>query len=160
LGQRDARRRVSVRSGNGSGARAERVRHREWLPQKSGPSGSDSERTSGENDRDGHSDNRSWNCGVEGPTDDGATLALRRRQMRNVRATLLLAEGTPMLLAGDEFARTERGNNNADCQGTEISRGHWTFDAAAEGMRRRLPLVVAPRDQPRADRQRPDVRNR
>jgi len=86
----------------------------------------------GENNRDGHSDNRSWNCGVEGPTDDRAILALRRRQMRNMLATLLLAQGTPMLLAGDEFARTQQGNNNAYCQDTGISWVHWTFEAAAE----------------------------
>ena len=59
-----------------------------------------------EDNRDGHADNRSWNCGVEGPTDDPAVLALRARQQRNLLATLLLAQGTPMLLAGDEFGRT------------------------------------------------------
>ena len=63
----------------------------------------------GENDKDGSANNRSWNCGVEGPTDDAAVKALRDRQMRNMLATLLLAQGTPMALAGDEFGRTQDG---------------------------------------------------
>ena len=70
----------------------------------------------GEDNRDGHTDNRSWNCGVEGPTDDPEVNRLRQQQMRNFLATLLLSQGTPMLTAGDEFARTQRGNNNAYCQ--------------------------------------------
>jgi isoamylase len=85
----------------------------------------------GESNRDGSSNNRSWNCGAEGPTDDEAVLALRRRQMRNLLATLLLSQGTPMLLAGDEFARTQRGNNNAYCQDDEISWVHWNLDDSA-----------------------------
>ena len=72
-----------------------------------------------------HSDNRSWNCGVEGPTDDPAINALRERQMRNMLATLLLSQGTPMMLAGDEFGRTQQGNNNAYCQDNEISWVDW-----------------------------------
>ena len=79
----------------------------------------------GEDNRDGHSDNRSWNCGVEGPTDDAEVLALRARQQRNLLATLLLSQGTPMLLAGDEFGRTQQGNNNAYCQDDEISWVDW-----------------------------------
>jgi isoamylase len=79
----------------------------------------------GEDNRDGHSDNRSWNCGVEGPSDDEAVLALRARQQRNLLATLLLSQGTPMLLAGDEFGRTQQGNNNAYCQDNEISWVDW-----------------------------------
>src|SRR5690606_13314510 len=79
----------------------------------------------GEDNRDGTSDNRSWNCGAEGDTDDPAVLELRRRQMRNFLASLLLSQGTPMLLAGDEFARTQRGNNNAYCQDSEISWVDW-----------------------------------
>ncbi|MDQ7975573.1 MAG: glycogen debranching protein GlgX, partial [Rhodocyclaceae bacterium] len=75
----------------------------------------------GEDNRDGHSDNRSWNCGAEGPTDDAEVNALRARQRRNLLATLLLAQGTPMLLGGDEFGRTQQGNNNAYCQDNEIS---------------------------------------
>ena len=79
----------------------------------------------GENNNDGNSNNRSWNCGAEGPTDDAAILALRTRQQRNLLATLLLAQGTPMLLAGDEFSRSQNGNNNAYCQDNEISWLDW-----------------------------------
>jgi glycogen operon protein len=78
-----------------------------------------------EDNRDGHSHNRSWNCGVEGSTDDPAVNDLRQRQMRNFIATLMLSQGTPMLLAGDEFARTQGGNNNAYCQDNEISWIDW-----------------------------------
>ena len=81
----------------------------------------------GEDNNDGSSDNRSWNCGVEGPTDDPEIVALRDRQIRNLLATLLLAHGTPMLLAGDEFGRTQQGNNNAYCQDSEISWVDWEF---------------------------------
>jgi glycogen operon protein len=81
----------------------------------------------GEDNRDGHSHNRSWNCGVEGPADDEGVNALRRRQMRNLLATLLCSQGTPMLLAGDEFARTQGGNNNAYCQDNEISWVDWSL---------------------------------
>jgi glycogen operon protein len=79
----------------------------------------------GEDNKDGASDNRSWNCGVEGPTDDPAVNALRERTMRNLFATLLLSQGTPMMLAGDEIARSQRGNNNAYCQDNEISWLDW-----------------------------------
>ena len=79
----------------------------------------------GEDNKDGSGDNRSWNCGVEGPTDDAAINALRERQMRNMLATLLLSQGTPMLLAGDEFGRTQGGNNNAYCQDDAISWLNW-----------------------------------
>jgi glycogen operon protein len=80
----------------------------------------------GEDNRDGSDDNRSWNCGVEGPTDDIGVLELRRRQRRNFLATLLLSEGVPLLLGGDELGRTQRGNNNAYCQDNEISWVDWT----------------------------------
>src|SRR5262249_32966470 len=70
----------------------------------------------GEGNRDGIAENFSWNCGAEGPTDEPRILGLRRRQARNLIATLFLSQGTPMLLAGDEFLRTQRGNNNAWCQ--------------------------------------------
>ncbi len=83
----------------------------------------------GEENKDGSSDNRSWNCGVEGPTDDRETNKLRRRQIRNMLATLLLSQGTPMLLAGDEFARTQHGNNNAYCQDNQIGWVNWELDA-------------------------------
>ncbi len=81
----------------------------------------------GEDNRDGNNYNLSWNCGVEGPTDDASINALRQRQMRNLMATLLLSQGTPMMLAGDEFARTQRGNNNAYCQDNEISWVDWSL---------------------------------
>jgi isoamylase len=79
----------------------------------------------GEGNRDGHSHNISWNHGTEGPTDDAEIKKLRFRQMRNMLATLLLARGTPMILAGDEFARTQNGNNNAYAQDNEISWLDW-----------------------------------
>ena len=82
----------------------------------------------GEDNRDGHSDNRSWNCGVEGLTDDEAVNELRARQQRNMLSTLLLAQGTPMVLAGDEFGHTQNGNNNAYCQDNEISWVDWNID--------------------------------
>ena len=78
-----------------------------------------------ENNADGTSHNWSWNCGVEGPTDDPAVCSLRRRQMRNLLATLILSQGVPMLQAGDEFARSQRGNNNAYCQDGELSWVDW-----------------------------------
>jgi glycogen operon protein len=80
----------------------------------------------GEDGRDGTDDNRSWNCGAEGPTDDKGVLALRARQKRNYLATLLLSQGVPMLLAGDEMGRTQRGNNNAYCQDNELSWMDWS----------------------------------
>ncbi|HUB46108.1 MAG TPA: glycogen debranching protein GlgX [Acetobacteraceae bacterium] len=79
----------------------------------------------GEDNHDGHDNNHSWNHGVEGPTDDPDIIALRERQKRNMLATLLLSQGTPMLLAGDEFGRTQHGNNNAYCQDNEISWVNW-----------------------------------
>jgi isoamylase len=78
-----------------------------------------------EDNRDGTDDNASWNCGVEGPTDDPAILALRERQKRNLISTLFLSLGVPMLLAGDEFGHSQRGNNNAYCQDNEISWIDW-----------------------------------
>ena len=79
----------------------------------------------GEDNRDGHDANFSWNCGVEGPTDDPEIRVLRRRQKRNFFATTLLSLGVPMLLAGDELGRTQRGNNNAYCQDNDISWVQW-----------------------------------
>jgi glycogen operon protein len=79
----------------------------------------------GEENRDGNSNNHSWNCGAEGPTDDPEINALRQRQLRNMLATLLLSQGIPMILAGDEFGRTQNGNNNAYCQDNEISWLNW-----------------------------------
>jgi glycogen operon protein len=79
----------------------------------------------GEENRDGTDDNRSWNSGAEGPTDDPEVDALRARQQRNFLATLFLAQGVPMLLGGDEFGRTQAGNNNAWCQDNELSWFDW-----------------------------------
>ena len=81
----------------------------------------------GEGNRDGNDDTRSWNCGVEGPTNDVEIKKLRSRQIRNILTTLLLSQGTPMLLAGDEFGRTQQGNNNAYCQDNEISWLNWNL---------------------------------
>ncbi|MEJ2644346.1 MAG: glycogen debranching protein GlgX [Gammaproteobacteria bacterium] len=78
-----------------------------------------------ENNQDGESHNRSWNCGVEGPTSDPVVSALRARQQRNFLATLFLSQGVPMLLGGDEIARTQQGNNNGYCQDNEISWVDW-----------------------------------
>jgi isoamylase len=80
-----------------------------------------------EDNRDGTDDNRSWNCGVEGETDDAEINALRDRQQRNFLATLILSQGTPMLLGGDEFGRTQHGSNNAWCQDNEISWFDWSL---------------------------------
>ena len=80
-----------------------------------------------EDNRDGSDDNRSWNCGVEGETDDPAVLELRQRQMRNLMLTLLVSAGVPMLVAGDEFGRTQQGNNNAYCQDNELSWLDWDW---------------------------------
>jgi isoamylase len=101
----------------------------------------------GEGNRDGTDDNRSWNCGVEGPTDDPAVLALRRRQQRNFLATLLLSQGVPMLLGGDELGRTQRGNNNAWCQDNELSWFDWD-GADEELLRFARRLIRMRRDHP------------
>jgi isoamylase len=97
----------------------------------------------GEDNRDGSSDNRSWNCGVEGPTDDVAINTLRNRQIRNMLATLLLSQGTPMLLAGDEFGRTQLGNNNAYCQDDEISWLNWDLDEKGRSLVRFVQKLCA-----------------
>ena len=102
----------------------------------------------GEDNRDGESHNRSWNCGVEGPTDDPAVLALRARQQRNLLATLFLSQGVPMLLYGDEVGRTQHGNNNAYCQDNEVSWFDWqnvdegllAFTKALIALRREHPV--------------------
>jgi isoamylase len=85
-----------------------------------------------EGNRDGTDDNRSWNCGTEGETDDPEVNALRERQQRNFLATLLLSQGAPMLLGGDEIARTQGGNNNGWCQDNEISWFDWELDERAQ----------------------------
>ncbi|MEU9393135.1 glycogen debranching protein GlgX [Streptomyces sp. NPDC048324] len=85
----------------------------------------------GEDNRDGEDHNRSWNCGVEGPTQDRSVLALRARQQRNLLATLLLSQGVPMISHGDELGRTQQGNNNVYCQDNELTWIDW--EKAAEG---------------------------
>jgi isoamylase len=95
----------------------------------------------GEDNNDGESHNRSWNCGAEGPTDDEDVLACRRLQQRNFFVTLLLSQGVPMLLGGDEIGRTQGGNNNAYCQDDEISWFAW--DAVDESLRDFVRRVIA-----------------
>jgi glycogen operon protein len=95
-----------------------------------------------ENNSDGHNDNLSWNCGVEGPTEDAGVLKLRQRQMRNLLATLFLSQGVPMLQAGDEFARTQRGNNNAYCQDNEISWIDWHLRSVNAGLLKFVQLLA------------------
>ena len=97
----------------------------------------------GEENRDGHSHNRSWNHGVEGPTDDPEVNGLRKRQVKNMLATVLLSQGTPMLLAGDEFGRTQRGNNNAYCQDNEISWVDWNHDGRAQRLIEFTRAIIA-----------------
>ncbi len=87
-----------------------------------------------ENNRDGENHNRSWNCGVEGPSDDAAVAQLRERQKRNLLATMLLSQGVPMLLAGDELGRTQHGNNNAYCQDNPVSWLDWNLDTAQRAL--------------------------
>jgi isoamylase len=102
----------------------------------------------GEDNQDGTEGNRSWNCGAEGDTDDPEINALRARQQRNLLATLLLSQGVPMLLGGDEFGRTQHGNNNAWCQDNELSWFDWAdvdhelqeFAREVIGLRRREPV--------------------
>ncbi|GGT65494.1 glycogen debranching protein GlgX [Actinomadura citrea] len=89
----------------------------------------------GEDNRDGTDDNRSWNCGVEGPTRDPGVLDLRARQRRNFLATLFLSQGVPMLSHGDEIGRTQQGNNNAYCQDNEIAWVHWEDSGDMEFVR-------------------------
>ena len=101
----------------------------------------------GEDNNDGESHNRSWNCGVEGPTDDPAIQTLRFRQQRNFLATLLLSQGVPMILHGDELGRTQEGNNNTYAQDSELSWVHWDradtplieFTAAVARLRKQHP---------------------
>jgi len=103
----------------------------------------------GEDNRDGESHNRNWNCGVEGPSDDPGIAALRARQARNHLATLLLSTGVPMLTAGDELGRTQEGNNNAYCQDNEVSWIDWkdvddellAFVRRLVGLRRASPAL-------------------
>jgi glycogen operon protein len=97
----------------------------------------------GEGGNDGDSHNLSWNCGVEGPTDDPEILKLRQRQQKNLMATLLLSQGTPMISGGDEIGRTQRGNNNAYCQDNEISWYDWDLDDDRKAMLAFTQRVIA-----------------
>src|SRR4051794_13330667 len=100
----------------------------------------------GEDNRDGHGNNHSWNCGVEGPTDDPEITALRERQKRNLLATTLLSHGTPMLLAGDEFGHSQNGNNNAYAQDNEISWLNWLgISAQGRALREFTRKLIATR---------------
>ena len=99
----------------------------------------------GEDNRDGANDNRSWNCGVEGPTDDPAVETLRNRQIKNFLTVTLLSLGVPMLLMGDEVRRTQRGNNNAYCQDNETSWFDWTLLEQHADVHRFVTLLNARR---------------
>ena len=99
----------------------------------------------GEGGRDGSDTNLSWNCGVEGPTDDPAIERLRQRQVKNLLAITLMAVGTPMLSMGDEVRRTQRGNNNAYCQDNEISWFDWTLVERHRDLRRFVTLLIGQR---------------
>jgi isoamylase len=88
----------------------------------------------GEDNNDGADDNQSWNCGEEGPTDNPDILALRTRQQRNFLATLMLSQGVPMLLSGDEIGRTQNGNNNAYCQDNELSWINWELEPEQQNL--------------------------
>ncbi len=107
----------------------------------------------GENNRDGHSDNLSCNHGVEGATEDKSILALRLRQIKNMLATLMLSQGVPMLLAGDELGRSQQGNNNAYCQDNALNWLNWdeddlyadelkSFVACLTELRKRFPMLA------------------
>ena len=95
-----------------------------------------------EGNADGHSDNLSWNCGAEGPTADAEVNRLRQRQMRNFLATLFFSQGVPMLQGGDEFGRTQRGNNNAYCQDNEISWVDWHLRSVNADLLRFVQLLA------------------
>ena len=99
----------------------------------------------GEDNRDGANDNRSWNCGVEGPTDDPAVEKLRNRQVKNFLTVTLMSLGVPMILMGDEVRRTQGGNNNAYCQDNEISWFDWTLVEKHADVHRFVQLLIARR---------------
>lgn len=107
----------------------------------------------GEENRDGESHNRSWNCGVEGPTEKKEVLLLRQRQKRNLLTTLFISQGVPMIVAGDEISRTQQGNNNAYCQDNEISWINWA-GADTELLAFTQKLIAFRRDHPTFSRKR------
>jgi glycogen operon protein len=106
----------------------------------------------GEGNHDGINENLSWNCGVEGPTDDPAIEALRERQIKNFAVILMLSRGVPMFVAGDEVRRTQRGNNNAYCQDNEISWFDWGLTEKNRSLLRFWRLLIAARSNIRAGR--------
>jgi glycogen operon protein len=108
----------------------------------------------GEDNRDGHNENLSWNCGVEGPTDDPEIQRLRERQKRNFLATMLLSQGVPMLLAGDERGRTQQGNNNAYCQDSELNWIDWGSTPERNSLAEFTRLLIALRRSHRVFRRR------
>jgi glycogen operon protein len=109
----------------------------------------------GENNRDGANDNESWNCGAEGPTEDKAIIELRERQKRNFLATLLLSQGVPMLLAGDEISHSQMGNNNCYSQDNELSWLNWEMIPAKQAMLDFTKrLIKIRREQPTLQRRR------
>jgi len=97
----------------------------------------------GEDGNDGESNNRSWNCGVEGETEHAHVNALRHRQTHNLMATLLLANGIPMITAGDELGRTQQGNNNAYCQDSPLAWIDWKLDAERQALLAFVRKVIA-----------------
>ncbi|HET9663374.1 MAG TPA: glycogen debranching protein GlgX, partial [Burkholderiales bacterium] len=97
----------------------------------------------GEENRDGDNHNNSWNCGVEGPTDEPAIVELRRKQKRNLLATLLLSQGVPMIVAGDEMGRTQLGNNNAYCQDNELTWLDWNLSAGNQELLEYVRYLLA-----------------
>jgi glycogen operon protein len=106
-------------------------------------------RANGEDNRDGMNENFSWNGGAEGPTDDPGVVGLRKRQARNLFATLMLSQGVPMMLAGDEFLRTQRGNNNAWCQDNEVGWIDWRLaHANADFLRFAREMIALRRRHP------------
>ena len=111
----------------------------------------------GEDNRDGMDDNRSWNCGVEGPTDDPAVEKLRNRQVKNFLTATMLSLGVPMILMGDEVRHTQRGNNNAYCQDNEISWFDWTLVAKHADLHRFVTLLIARRLQRNVEHERQRV---
>jgi glycogen operon protein len=100
----------------------------------------------GEENRDGANDNNSWNCGAEGPTDDPSIVALRDKQKRNFIATLMLSQGVPMILGGDELCHTQRGNNNTYCHDSELTWLDWNLDARRERFLALVKKVVGVRN--------------
>jgi glycogen operon protein len=112
-----------------------------------------------EGNRDGAGDNRSWNCGVEGPSEEASVVSLRNKQKRNLLASLVFSRGTPMLVAGDEIGRTQQGNNNAYCQDSELSWLEWGLDAGGRELLELTARIIGLRKQYPAFRKRQFLRD-